>query len=348
LIENKTNWIEQNFNLIHQTSFENNSFLELQKYCTDLITKEPNKIFNSLNFSSIPEKLLVSIIQSDNLQMSEIQIWEHILKWGIAQNPDLPPDLVNYSQDDFNNLKIILQQFIPLIKFRNFTSKEFLDKVFPYEKLFPEDFYKNLLKAFLSLLDPNSKPSVNSGSNVTKESKKAVDSKIITYRHVELISKWIDRLEITDKLISSYKFKLLFRASRDGYSANKFHEICNNRPRTVTLIKVKGSNEILGGYNPNEWKSDDDYEATKDSFIFSFNDNDKIENYTLSRVMNEEEATFNGVYYGPSFGYDDLEIWSYGTGSFCKKYSYEKPIRKTEDKFIVDECEVFQLFVINV
>ena len=64
--------MEQNFNLIYQMSFENNSFLELQKYCTDLISKEPNKIFNSPNFSSIPEKLLVTIIQNDNLQMSEI------------------------------------------------------------------------------------------------------------------------------------------------------------------------------------------------------------------------------------------------------------------------------------
>src|SRR6266536_5328595 len=70
LIENKVNWMEQNFDLIYQTSFENDSFLELQKYCTDLISKEPSKIFNSPNFSSIPEKLLVTMIQNDNLQMS--------------------------------------------------------------------------------------------------------------------------------------------------------------------------------------------------------------------------------------------------------------------------------------
>ena len=84
LICNKANWMEQNFDLIYQTSFENNSFSELQKYCTDLISKGPDKIFNSLNFSSIPEKLLVSLIQNDNLQMSEIQVWEHVLKRGLT------------------------------------------------------------------------------------------------------------------------------------------------------------------------------------------------------------------------------------------------------------------------
>ena len=90
LIEDKANWIEQNFVLVYQTIFEDNSFLELQKYCTDLMSKEPDKIFDSPKFSSIPEKLLISLIQNDNLQASEIQVWEYMLKWGLAQNPELP------------------------------------------------------------------------------------------------------------------------------------------------------------------------------------------------------------------------------------------------------------------
>ncbi|PKY58396.1 POZ domain-containing protein [Rhizophagus irregularis] len=161
LIENKANWMEQNFNLMYQTSFENDTFSELQKYCTDLMTKEPIKIFNSLNFSSIPEKLLITIIQNDNLQMSEIQVWEHILKWGHAQNPELPSDITNYSKDDFNTLKSTLQQFIPFIKFYNLTNKEFTDKVLPYREILSEELFINLLKTFLSLSDPNIKPSDN-------------------------------------------------------------------------------------------------------------------------------------------------------------------------------------------
>ena len=47
LIENKANWMEKNFNLIYQTSFRHESFLELQKFCTNLITDELEKIFNS-------------------------------------------------------------------------------------------------------------------------------------------------------------------------------------------------------------------------------------------------------------------------------------------------------------
>ncbi|EXX74624.1 uncharacterized protein OCT59_016635 [Rhizophagus irregularis] len=346
LVKNKTNWMEQNFDLIHQTSFENDTFLELQNYCVDLMSKEPNKIFNTKKFSSIPEKLLISIIQNDNLQMGEVQVWEHVLKWGVAQNPELPSDVTNYSDDDFNTLKNTLQQCIPFIRFYNLTSKEFLDKILPYEQILPKELYKDLLKAFISLSDPNSKPSDKSKPRIPKKiDSKNINSKIITFQHSELISKWIDRLEITDMLTSSYEFNLLFRSSRDGFNAKKFHECCDNQPRTVTIIKVKDSTEILGGYNPIEWKSIESYyysyNITKDSFIFSF-DNDRIENYILSRTIKEKKAIVNNFDFGPSFGPSDLVVWGW-FGSYAMKDSYEKQIRKTKDNFTVEECEVFQI-----
>ncbi|GBB91293.1 hypothetical protein RclHR1_01850003 [Rhizophagus clarus] len=289
LVKNKTNWMERNFNLIYRVSFENDSFLELQKYCTDLMISKPNKIFNSINFSSIPEKLLISVIQNDNLQISEVQVWHHVLKWGIAQNPELPSDTKYYLMNKF------------------------------YQK----NYIKDLLKAFISLSDPNSKPSDKSKPRIPRKiDSKNINSKIITFQHAELISKWIDRLEITDMLTSSYEFKLLFRGSRDGFNSRNFHKNCDNKPRTVTIIKVGGSSEILGGYNPLEWKSNDSFMTTKDSFIFSFDNS--IGDYILSRVANENRAVFNSSDYGPSFG-TDLIVWGIGT-SYTKTNFYEKPI----------------------
>jgi hypothetical protein len=343
LIENKASWMNENFDFVYQTSFENDSFTELQKYCTDLMTKEPDKIFKSPNFSSISEKLLVSIIQNNNLQMSEFQIWEHILKWGLAQNPELPSDFTNYSKDDFNTLKNTLQQFIPFIRFYRFTSKEFIDKVLPCKRILPKELYKNLLKTFLNLLDPDIKPNDEPDPLIIKEIKPiTVDSKIITHQHAELILKWINRLEITDNLTTQYEFKLLFRGSRDGLTRGDFHEFCNNHSRTVTIVKVKDSNEILGGYNSIEWKSSGYFKATKDSFIFSF-DNGTIENYILSRIVYETKAVFNSSSSGPKFGRSDFVIFGISSGNCCIKVCYDKPIRKTERQFIVEECEVFQI-----
>jgi hypothetical protein len=109
---------------------------------------------------------------------------------------------------------------------------------------------------------------------------------------------------------------------------------------------VKGGDEILGGYNPITWDPNDAFGVTKDSFIFSFKNNDRIENYVLSRVINEENAIFNGRRSGPSFGESDLVIWSRTFNRYSnsnKKASYEKLIRETESLFSVEECEVFQI-----
>ena len=43
LIENKAEWMEQNFGLTYQTSYQSNSLLELQKFCADLMAKSPEK-----------------------------------------------------------------------------------------------------------------------------------------------------------------------------------------------------------------------------------------------------------------------------------------------------------------
>jgi hypothetical protein len=219
LVEKNSSWIEQNFNLVYQTSFENDSFLELQKYCNNIILKKPDKIFESPNFSSIPEKVLISLIQSDELQMREIQVWEHVLKWGFAQNPELPSDPTKFSKNDFNILKNTLQQCIPFIRFYNLTSKEFSDKVLSYKKILPKELYMDLLKTFLNL-QPDVTPSGKSKPRNNIDSR-IIDSKIITFQHFELIAKWIDRLDVTNKSIPSYEFKLMLRGSRDGFSARK-------------------------------------------------------------------------------------------------------------------------------
>ncbi|UZO02755.1 uncharacterized protein OCT59_021234 [Rhizophagus irregularis] len=176
---------------------------------------------------------------------------------------------------------------------------------------------------------------------------KNIDSKIISFQHVELISKWIDRLGSKDKLTSSYKFVLLYRDTRDGSDGmfdrfRNFHEICDNKSRTLTIIKLKDSEEIIGGYNPIKWKSDDSHGITKDSFIFSLSN----DNFILSRVRNDKRAIFNGLCYGPSFGDRDLYLCKTLGGELklvCRQKSYEKQIRETDATFL--EFEVFQIML---
>jgi len=80
------------------------------------------------------------------------QVWEHVLKWGIVQNPGLPSDPSSYSKDDFNKLKNTLQRCIPFIRFFNLTAKEFFDKVYPYMKIVPKELRDNIFKYFFIMI----------------------------------------------------------------------------------------------------------------------------------------------------------------------------------------------------
>jgi hypothetical protein len=112
---------------------------------------------------------------------------------------------------------------------------------------------------------------------------------------------------------------------------------------------VKYHNEILGGYNQITWDSDSMLEIAKDNFIFSFRDKVNIDNHILSRVKNKKQAINNWFIHGPSFGDGDLTLsgLNYYNDNYCRKSSYEIPIRETEDRFSIEEYEVFQIIKEN-
>src|SRR5436190_10925728 len=83
LIESKSEWMEEHFDITRQFSLQSNNLLKLQQFCVDFTAKSPEKIFKSTYFVSLPEKFLAQIIKDDNLQMKEVEIWEHALKWGL-------------------------------------------------------------------------------------------------------------------------------------------------------------------------------------------------------------------------------------------------------------------------
>ena len=56
-------------------------------------------------------------------------------------------------------------------------------------------------------------------------------------------------------LFRSFKeFRLIYRGSESGFRAQNFHEQCDNKGPTITLIKDE-NNFIFGGYTSQNWKS---------------------------------------------------------------------------------------------
>ncbi|RHZ75084.1 hypothetical protein Glove_217g272 [Diversispora epigaea] len=89
LIQSKASGLRTHFAFIYHAIFKH-KFKNLENFCNNIIVKQPRIIFEFAEFSSLYESALMSILKCDDLQMNEKEIWEYVIKWGIAQNPTLP------------------------------------------------------------------------------------------------------------------------------------------------------------------------------------------------------------------------------------------------------------------
>ena len=123
--------------------------VNLQEFCLDKICSEPEILFNSDKFTQLSALLLEIILKRDDLKLDEIEIWENLIKWGLAQEQALNQDVSKWNQDDINIFKRILYKFIPLIRFYEITTKDYFNKVKPYEEILPKELRDDILKFYI-------------------------------------------------------------------------------------------------------------------------------------------------------------------------------------------------------
>ena len=148
--------------------------------------------------------------------------------------------------------------------------------------------------------------------------------------------------------------KRLYSATRDGDSAEVFHSLCDNIAPLVVLIKTT-KNVVFGGYTEAPYTFSKKRIGNKDdnAFIFSIN---KMKTYDVEKGTN---ATCSFKDYGPVFyGYEYCNIYLFGDffndeGNVAKKgdrynTTEDFEINNGEQKFLVKELEVFQVFFKSV
>jgi len=69
-------------------------------------------------------------------------------------------------------------------------------------------------------------------------------------------------------------FSLLWRGSRDRFEDSSFHQLCDGKENTLTLVKSM-TNHVFGGFTSIPWESPTkEFERTyadKSAFLFSIN-----------------------------------------------------------------------------
>jgi hypothetical protein len=122
--------------------------------------------------------------------------------------------------------------------------------------------------------------------------------------------------------------KLIYSATRDGFSSLSFHSTCDAISNTLTIIKTT-SNSVFGGFTSASWSSVDGYTYDANAFIFSLrrSGNPYKERFNVTLP---EYAIYRNSYYGPTFGRShdiyvaDNSNTNYNSYSYFG-YSYQLP-----------------------
>jgi hypothetical protein len=151
------------------------------------------------------------------------------------------------------------------------------------------------------------------------------------------------------------QFRLLYRGSRDGFAASNFHNKCDSKSNTVTIIMTtKGF--IFGGFSPLAWDSSNQWKVdnSRQSFVFSIHNPHNITDKKFS-LTNPTYAICCSSSYGPWFGGgDDFRVADGGNNNASSytnlghSYANDTGIAGNqfftgEYNFTVKEIEVFQV-----
>ena len=136
---------------------------------------------------------------------------------------------------------------------------------------------------------------------------------------------------------------LIYRGTRDGDNAYNFHQKCDGKAPTLTLIRAL-KNQIFGGYTEAAWDSLSRHsKSDENAFIFSITNNIKL------KTKNKDESIECNSDYGPVFGFGgDLTIvnkfliYASNMWTECKTYKdFTCSITNGYRNFNVEELEVY-------
>jgi hypothetical protein len=95
---------------------------------------------------------------------------------------------------------------------------------------------------------------------------------------------------------------LLFSGSTHGWKISKFHELCDDKGPTITVIKSKAG-RVFGGFAMQSWDSKTGgFKADEKAFIYS------IDRQQIYRVIHAQKALYCRPGCGPSFGWGALGL----------------------------------------
>ncbi|KAJ5073546.1 btb/poz domain-containing protein [Anaeramoeba ignava] len=349
LIEISSNFVQKNLRIetivdVLKLS-EAMHFNQLLDFCYQFILKHFQKILTTPFFLELEENHLNSILSNDNISVNEFELFQSIVKWG-KHKSDI------YQEKE--QLKNQISKVIDNIRFINFSGND-IENILK-EDLIPNQISEKLIQ-FQKLQNQGNQQSLNEFIQKEKslifKSRIRFNSLIKDQEYLKKLREWINDDDFF------FNMKLGFSAQIDGFDCRRWHDVVDNKGKTLVIIKTK-DNFIFGGFTQVGWSSGKKrYIPDLSAFIFSLR-NDKNnrnpEKFPVQKGLEEYAIAYDYSTKGPTFGAgtDFGLISDLRTGYSDFGYTYKLPIGIKEwgtnesksylggsEKWIVDEVESY-------
>jgi hypothetical protein len=98
------------------------------------------------------------------------------------------------------------------------------------------------------------------------------------------------------------KWELIYKATKDGFSAEDFHHCSDNKGPTMTIIQPQIGDYLFGGYAEISWNCDGKYRSDPAAFLFTLTNPHGIQPTKFFGNPNKKSAVLHSKRCGPCFG----------------------------------------------
>ncbi|XP_074640066.1 uncharacterized protein LOC141898131 [Tubulanus polymorphus] len=270
---------------------------DLFNQCMEFVEEHAEDCIDSDGWLQISKQTLCKLISSDHFSVEEDLIWQSVLSWAKYQvgiSEESKP--VDWSEEEKEKIKQVMEGVPEHIRLLQLTSSTFAEEVEPTGLIPIETALKYYRCAAVPhkfrnlddpLLIPRTPLNLFQGTQILNKNNRGLQKKLNEW-HGKLSTKW----------------ELLYRASRDGSTADRFHHFCDGYAPTYIIMKGKNGN-VAGGFSDVPWTSCAPakglYRSSYQAFLFTLINKQDVPPSKF-RVLHHNFATVHHPSYGPIFG----------------------------------------------
>ncbi|CAB4376425.1 unnamed protein product [Rhizophagus irregularis] len=254
--------------------------------------------------SNFDRDIYHDLLKREELLIKEIVAWNYLIIWGIEQTSGLGSLNCDRNKRNNEDYEALKETLHEFIPLIRFTNITFDDF---NNKVRP---YKNIIP---SQIYEEIEEFYNKGTipKIILPPRKIenFNSKIIKSRLIRRIIEWIN---IEDFWISNYNLNLIYRGSIDD-----------------NLLRIYEDNRR--------------FYHSSNNFVFSFENNEDIQNMKISRVINYDKAIYDQPHNGFNFGYNAFFM----SDNYCIANNYSYNYEDNLKPVTINSIEEIETFIIT-